>query len=130
MSDAMPPHDADAIRAAVEAYFAALNRRDLDGIRAAFRFPHVLLAGGEVVVTPSAPELSFEAFWRRVDAQGWTHSVLDGLAVLMAAPDKAHVEIRFTRRRADGSAIGAHRSLYVFVRDAAGWGIQARSSHG
>lgn len=115
---------------AIEGYIAALNRRDLDGVRANFHFPHVLFAGGQVTHYPTAADLSFAAFDSRVAAQNWVRSSWDGHKVVLAGPDKLHIDVWFTRWRTDGSAIGVHHSLYVLTRVDGRWGIQARSSYG
>jgi hypothetical protein len=44
--------------------------------------------------------------------------------------EKAHYALSYTRFRSDDSVIGVYESLYVLTKDAAGWGIQARSSFG
>ena len=124
------PNAEKAAVAAIEAYIDSLNRRDLDGVRAAFHFPHVLFVEDRVVHYPTAADLSFAAFDRRVSAQRWQRSTLDGHRVVLAGPAKLHVDVWFTRWRDDGSAIGVHHSLYILTRVGARWGIQARSSYG
>ena len=119
-----------AVVAVVERYVDALNRRDLDGVRAAFHFPHVLFAGGEVVVYPTSADLSFAAFDRRVAAAKWARSSWDGHRLVLSGADKVHLDVWFTRWRADGSKIGEHHSLYIVTRIAGRWGIQSRSSYG
>lgn len=118
------------VLAVIDRYIAALNRRDLDGVRAAFHFPHVLFGAGQVVHYPTAADLSFAAFDSRVAAQNWTRSSWDGHRVVLAGPDKVHLDVWFTRWRGDGSAIGTHHSLYIVTRVAGRWGLQARSSYG
>jgi len=121
---------APEIIAAIQAYIDALNRRDLDGVRAAFHFPHVLFGAGQVVHYPAAADLSFAAFDSRVAQHGWSRSTWDGHRVVLAGPDKVHVDVWFTRWRADGSAIGRHHSLYIVTCVGGRWGLQARSSYG
>lgn len=118
------------IVAVIEAYIAALNRRDLDGVRAAFNFPHVLFGAGKVTHYPTAADLSFAAFDSRTAQHGWARSTWDGHSVLLGGPDKVHVDVWFTRWRADGSQIGTHHSMYIVTRLDGRWGIQARSSYG
>lgn len=125
----MSQDEADAL-AAFERYIAALNRRDLDGVRAAFNFPNVLFAAGQVVHYPTATDLSFAAFDARVATQNWGRSSWDGHRLVLAGPDKLHIDVWFTRWRADGTAIGVHHSLYILTRNGATWGIQALSSYG
>ena len=115
---------------AIERYVAALNRRDLDGVRAAFHFPHVLFAGGRVTYYPAASDLSFVAFDQRVMHERWARSSWDGHRVALSGPDKVHVDVWFTRWREDGSSIGQHHSLYIMTKVDGRWGIQARSSYG
>ncbi|MBL8674530.1 MAG: hypothetical protein IPK81_12775 [Rhodospirillales bacterium] len=129
MTDTQAAVDPAAI-AVIDRYIDALNRGDLDGVRAAFHFPHVMLAAGGVEVYPTAPELSFESFYSRVLSQGWVRSTFDGHRVLMAAPDKLHLDVWFTRLRGDDSVISVHHSMYILTRVDGKWGLQARSSFG
>jgi hypothetical protein len=39
-----------------------------------------------------------------------------------------HLDVRFTRYRADGSALGSFRSLWVIARLGGKWAAQLRSS--
>jgi hypothetical protein len=119
-----------AIVAAIQAYIDTLNRRDLDGVRAALHFPHVLMGAGQLVFYPSADAYTFAAFDARTAHQNWSNSSWDGHKVVLAGPDKVHVDVWFTRWRGDGTAIGVHHSLYTVTRIAGRWGIQSRSSYG
>ena len=114
--------------ALIEAYMAATNRRDLDGVRATLHFPHVLFSSAAVTHYPVAADFSFAAFDARTSGQGWAHSTWDSHRVLMSAPDKVHIDVCFTRWRADGSKIGTYHAMYIVVRIDGRWGIQARSS--
>lgn len=46
-----------------------------------------------------------------------------------AGPDKVHFDVQFTRYRADGTVIGAYKSLWIVTRIEGHWGVQARSSY-
>ena len=46
----------------------------------------------------------------------------------MASPVKVHLDVRFTRFRADGSILAKHRSLWVISEIANVWAAQLRSS--
>ncbi len=127
MSDENPAIGPAAF-ATVEAYFVALNARDIEAVGATLHFPHVLFAGSEVTHYPTAADFTFASFDARTAGQGWSHSTLDGHRVAMTGPDKQHVDIAFTRWRADGSAIAVLRALYILTRIDGRWGIQARSS--
>lgn len=122
--------DLAACAAVVERYIAALNARDLDGVRAEYHFPHVLIGAGKVVHYPTAADLSFAAFDSRVAADGWVRSTFDGHRLVLGGPGKLHLDVWFTRLRADDSVISTHHSLYVMTKVAGRWGIQARSSYG
>jgi hypothetical protein len=114
--------------ALIDAYMAATNRRDLDGVRATLHFPHILLSSAAVTQYPTPADFSFAAFDARTAGQGWARSTWDSHDTLMSAPDKVHLDIGFTRWRADGSKIGTYHAMYIVVRIDGRWGIQARSS--
>ena len=116
------------IVALIEAYMAATNRRDLDGVRATLHFPHILFSVATVTHYPTPADFSFAAFDARTAGQGWAHSTFDSHCVLMSGPDKAHLDIGFTRWRADGSQIGTYHAMYIVIRIDGRWGIVARSS--
>jgi hypothetical protein len=59
---------------------------------------------------------------------GWHHSEWDHRQVIHATVDKVHLDVQFTRYRADGSVIGVYPAVYVVVLEDAGWRIQCRSS--
>lgn len=122
--------DLEACVAVIERYIAATNARDLDGVRATYHFPHVLIGAGQVVHYPTAADLSFAAFDARVMAEGWVRSTFDGHRLVLAGPGKLHLDVWFTRLRADDLVISVHHSLYVMTEIAGRWGIQARSSYG
>ena len=114
----------------IEAYIAALNRHDIEGIRAAFHFPHVQLRAGQITYIATASDLTYAGFYQRMAAQGWVRSSWDGYRVALAGPEKVHFDVWFTRWRGDGSAIGTHHSLYTVTKLAGRWGLQANSSYG
>lgn len=114
----------------IERYVAALNKRDLEGVRAAFNFPHVLFGTGMVTHYPTRDDVSFTAFDSRTAQHGWARSTWDSHCVLASDPEKVHVDVWFTRWRADGSKIGTHHSMYIITKVDGRWGIQARSSYG
>lgn len=123
MSQALPE-----VVALIEAYMAATSRRDLEGVRATLHFPHVLFSQAAVTHYPTEADFTFAAFDARTAGQGWSHSTFDSHNVLMSGPDKVHLDIGFTRWRADGSTIGSYHGMYIVIRIDGRWGIQARSS--
>ena len=58
----------------------------------------------------------------------WHHSAWDFRHVIAAGPAKVHLDVQFTRYRADNSAIGSFRSLWIVTEDGGGWAVAARSS--
>ena len=58
----------------------------------------------------------------------WSQSIWDYVEVIDAGADKVHFRVQFTRVRADGSAIGSYRSLYIVTYKEGRWAIQGRSS--
>jgi len=116
-------------RAALDGFMAAFNRQDAEAIRTRwFHFPHVRFHSGKVTVMP-APEDYHNLVWARGDQTAvWGHSAWDYQEVIDAGPEKVHFRVQFTRYRADGSAIGSYKSLYIVILRAGRWAIQARSS--
>ncbi len=123
----MPTAEESAL-ALMDQYIAALNEHDSEAMRAVFHFPHYRFAGGKVTVFERPEDLSFAEFERRARADGWARSEWDQRRVLQAGPDKIHLEVRFTRYRDDGSAIGSYQSIWIATHKKDRWGILARSS--
>jgi hypothetical protein len=118
-----------AALAACDAFKEAFNRSDMAAWRRTLNYPHVRLAEGKVVVSNTPEEYErewdFAEFARRT---GWHHSSYDHKQVVQRGPDKAHVAVRFTRYRADGSKIATYDALYVVTRVDGHWGVQIRST--
>jgi hypothetical protein len=120
--------DAAAL-AACDAFMEAFNSSDMTAWRRTLNYPHVRLAGGSVAVSNTPDEYErewdFNEFARRT---GWHHSRYDHKQVVQRGPGKAHVAVRFTRYRADGSKIATYDALYVVTQVDGHWGVQTRSS--
>ena len=108
------------------AHVSALNSGDDEALAATLHFPHYRLSGGSLK-TWEGPE-SYLADFRARAGDGWHHSAWDSLDVIAAEPDKVHLDVRFTRYRADGSVLGKFRSLWVLARINGRWAAQLRSS--
>lgn len=130
MTDAMQtvPDDAAvaAALAVMEAHLAALNAQDGAALAATLHFPHYRLSQGRLQTWPTA-DTYLDDFKKRVEP-GWARSRWDFLRVVAAGPDKVHLDVGFTRMRADGSAIGSFRSLWVIAKLDGRWAAQLRSS--
>lgn len=110
----------------LDAHMAGLNARDEAAVAATLHFPHYRLAGGELQTWERGEGYLADFLARAGD--GWARSAWDHRRVVAAGPDKVHLDVQFTRYRADGSALGAFRSLWVVARRDGRWAAQLRSS--
>ena len=121
----------DGALAVTDAFLAAFNAGDAPGHAVTLAYPHVRLASGTVRIWKDideaipAMEAGLAALRERV---GWDHSVWDHRNVIHARAEKVHLDVQFTRYRANGSVIGVYPAVYVIVRRPTGWLIQCRSS--
>ena len=127
------PADERAVAGAMavtDAFLERFNAGDASGHVATLAFPHIRLASGTVRVWQAAEEAT-AAMERNIPAlrrSGWDHSVWDHRRVIHSAPEKVHLDVQFTRYRADGSVIGVYPAIYVVVSQDDRWLIQCRSS--
>jgi hypothetical protein len=103
---------------------------DASGHARTLAYPHVRFASGRVRIWESLEEATaaMEQGMAAIRASGWDHSAWDHRTVIHAGADKVHLDMQFTRYRADGSVIGVYPAVYVVVSDGGDWLIQARSS--
>jgi hypothetical protein len=123
------PANAAAVAAArdvMHRHVAALNARDRAGLAATLHFPHYRLTNGRMKVW-EGPDSYLEDFLARA-GDGWSYTRWNYLSVVAASPDKVHLDISFTRYRADNSALGTYRSLWVIALIDGRWAAQLRSS--
>ncbi len=121
--------DATAITAALavlDRHMAALNAGDRDALAATLHFPHYRLSGGRMRVW-QGPETYLADFLARA-GDGWHHSAWDRRVPVAATPDKVHLDVSFTRFRADNSVLGRFGSLWVVALLDGRWAAQLRSS--
>ena len=116
--------------AATDAFLDRFNAGDAVGHAATLAYPHVRLASGRVRVWESADEAvaALEGAFPFLREQGWDHSAWDHRNPIHARPDKVHLDVQFTRYRADGSVLGLYPAIYVVVPQNGRWLIQCRSS--
>ncbi len=118
---------ATAALAVLDRFMAALNAHDEAALGATLHFPHYRLAGGRMQVWERA-EGYLAGFLSRA-GEGWHHTEWDFRNVIAAGPDKVHLDVQFTRCRADNSVLGRYRSLWIVThRAGTGWAVQLRSS--
>ena len=116
-------------RAVMDGFMVAFNAQDAEALRTTwFHFPHVRLHSGQVTIMATPPDFRSAIWGRTGQAEGWARTAWDYVEPVDSGPDKVHFRVQFTRYRADGSAIGSYRSLYIVTRQDGRWGIQARSS--
>jgi hypothetical protein len=115
-----------AALATLDRFMAALNAGDEPALLATLHFPHYRLAGGRMRVWDQ-PGPYLGDFLARAGAD-WHHSAWDFRHVIAAGATKVHLDVQFTRYRADNSAIGSFRSLWIVTADGGGWAVAARSS--
>jgi hypothetical protein len=119
----------DNARTAMDGFMAAFNARDADAIRSRwFHFPHVRFHSGTVSLMQTPAEYHNLVWESQGQSAGWARSAWNQVEVIDGGPDKVHFRVRFTRYRADGSAIGSYRSLYIVTFKDGRWAIQGRSS--
>jgi hypothetical protein len=117
--------------AVTDAFLATFNAGDARGHAETLAYPHIRLASGAVRVwngadeATAAMELAITALRERA---GWDHSRWDHRRVIHSGDDKVHLDVQFTRYRADESVIGIYPAVYVIVSKDARWLIQCRSS--
>lgn len=112
--------------AVLDAHIAALNARDERALVATLHFPHYRLTGGQMKVW-ERPDNYLKDFYARA-GKDWHHSAWDFRNVIAAESDKVHLDVQFTRYRADNSAIGSFRSLWIVSKVNGRWAAQVRSS--
>jgi hypothetical protein len=95
---------------------AALNAGDEPALLATLHFPHHRLAGARMRVWDRPG--SYLGDFRIRAGPDWHHSEWDFREVITAGPAKVHLDVQFTRYRADNSPIGSFRSS---VGDAGQW---------
>ena len=105
---------------------AALNARDEPALFATLHFPHYRLAGDGMRVWDE-PRAYLGDFLARAGAD-WHHSEWDFRKIIATGPAKVHLDVQFTRYRADDSALGSFRSLWIVTERGGCWAVAARSS--
>jgi hypothetical protein len=105
---------------------SALNAGDERALLATLHFPHYQLAGGRMQVWDQ-PAAYLGDFLARAGTD-WNHSEWDFRRVIAAGPAKVHLDVQFTRYRADNPVIGSFRSLWIVTEYNGRWTVAAQSS--
>lgn len=128
MNNNSPSHS-EAVAAAIDVldrHIAALNAGDAAALVQTLHFPHYRLAGGRMQIW-ERPDTYPQDFRARAGAD-WHRSAWDFRKTIAAGPDKVHLDVQFSRYRADGSVLGTYRSIWVVARIDGRWAAQLRSS--
>ena len=118
--------------ATADEFLRTFNALDAPGHAATLAYPHVRLASGTVRIWETIEEATGQmaaAMSQIRERLGWDHSRWDHKKLIHAGDGKVHLDVQFTRYRADGSAIGVYPAVYVVVEQDGAWRIQARSSY-
>jgi hypothetical protein len=110
----------------LDRHLAALNARDAAALAETLHFPHYRLAGSHMRIWES-PERYFDDFRARAGGD-WHHSAWDFRKVIASTANKVHLDVQFTRYRADDSPIASYRSIWVVTRIGGRWAAHLRSS--
>ena len=114
----------EAIAAAMgvlDRHLAALNSGDAVALAQTLHFPHYRLAGGRMKYGGARKPISRD-FHARAGNE-WHRSAWDFRNPISSSSDKVHLDVQFSRYRADGIATGSV-SLHMgrwFGRPALGW---------
>ena len=117
--------------ATADEFLATFNALDAEGHAATLAYPHVRLASGTVRIWETIEEATEQMRVNMAlirDRLGWDHSEWDHKNLIHAGDGKVHLDVQFTRYRADGSVIGVYPAVYVVVDTGTRWAIQCRSS--
>ena len=115
-----------AAMAVLDRHVIALNAGDAAGLADTLHFPHYRLAGTRMQVWQT-PDTYLADFHARA-GEGWHHTKWDFRNVIAASPNKVHIDLQFTRFRADDSSLGSFRSIWVITLIGGRWAAQLRSS--
>ena len=126
--DNYEPEIAEAM-AVLERHLIALNASDATALADTLHFPHYRLAGTRMRVWQTPETYFAQTISSLAPAKaGTTRAGIFGTSSPLASRDKVHIDLQFTRFRADDSALGSFRSIWVIMSIAGKWAAQLRSS--
>ncbi|HAL46173.1 MAG TPA: hypothetical protein DCP37_00295, partial [Dehalococcoidia bacterium] len=109
---------------------AGFNARDMETMVAEMHFPHRRLsANNEFQVWETADdfrESGGERTTAALKAEGWDHTATTSIEAVQSGPDKVHLAINQSRRRADGTEYNPFPTLWIFTKIDGRWGVQFR----
>jgi len=118
-----------AARAVMDAFLEAFNDRDEAAWADTLQYPHVRIAGGDVLVYPDrAAFIEAMDLSRFAEETGWDYSTWDDMQIVQVSSQKVHIAVTFTRYDEQGNRMSSFESFYVVERVGGRWGVRARSS--
>ncbi len=128
--------DAPAAQAAVQAglqvlqdFMRTFNARDALAWAQVMNYPHVRLAGDQVIVWHNAADYAAANDLTPLADTGWAYSRWDFIRPVQADATKVHFALQFTRYDAQDRAQQSFQALYVVTLQDGHWGVQSRSSY-
>ncbi|MFW9882303.1 MAG: hypothetical protein ACFFG0_55280 [Candidatus Thorarchaeota archaeon] len=110
-------------------FMTSFNNQDSYRCSNACNYPHARVGkSGKLNITDRPPIQKGDFFDWLTSVYKWNHSCWDYRRVIQSDPNKVHLQIQFSRYRADGSKIGVFPSLWIITNQEGHWGIKMRSS--
>ncbi len=118
-----------AALAVVDEYMSSFNARDPEAWAATLHYPHIRLAGDDLVVTETAEDMAlqmdFAAFAERFS---WHRSAWDDVRAIQVGAQAVNVALTFSRFDDQDQVLSTFDTLYLVTLEEGRWGIRARSS--
>jgi hypothetical protein len=113
---------------ALDDFMTEFNSRDSLKWAQTLNYPHVRIAGNEVIVWSTAEDYAKANDLQQFAKTGWHHSQWDWRRLVQKSDDKLHFLVQFTRYNDAGKPTASYESLYILTKRNNHWGVQARSS--
>lgn len=110
-------------------FLRTFNARDAQAWAQVMNYPHVRLAGDQVIVWQSATDYAAANDLAPLADTGWAYSRWDFIRPVQADATKVHFALQFTRYDAQDRAQQSFQALYVVTLKDGHWGVQSRSSY-
>lgn len=115
-------------------YFEAFSAKDIERVANYIYSTPVHIGGGaahRVLADPAAAEANLSNLYGQIEAQGWVESRISDLKTCVLTDSLALVDTRYSRLRADGTAIepAVRTTLYVVQKLDGEWRIVAFYGH-
>jgi hypothetical protein len=113
----------------LDAFMSAFNSRDSAKWAQTLNYPHVRIAGGDVMVWQTPEDYARTNDLEKLAASGWHHSKWDWRHLVQSSDDKLHFTVQFSRYDDQDRRLVSYESFYIVTRKDGHWGVQARSSY-